>query len=129
MGNEESMETKVAKHGLQLDYIEDNIGSINSTLKEMLDLQKEVIVIMERQSNHEEYVRDGFTRINERVNEHIAEDKERLKIHGAYCDIVEHNAGKGKLAYDVVKWCGVTVGAIVLGSMMTMWLHAVKIWG
>ena len=92
-------------------------------------MQKEVIVIMERQTSHEENVRDGFTRINERLSEHITEEKERLKIHGAYCDIVEHNAGKGRLAFDVVKWCGVTVGVILVGSMVTMWLKAVKVWG
>jgi len=123
------MAERLVKHDLHLAYITENIGGINDTLKEMLVMQKEVIVIIERQTNHEETVRDGFIHVHKRLDEHISDEKERLKTHGAYCDIVAHNANKGATAYDVVKWCGITVGALALGSMFTMWLHAVKVWG
>jgi len=129
MMGEETMGEKLVKHDIQLGYITENIGGINSTLKEMMEMQKEVLVIMERQTNHEENVRDGFIHIHNRLNEYIQEEKERIKVHGEYCDLVEHNANKGAMAYGIVKWCGITVGALLIGSMFTMYLHALKVWG
>jgi len=127
--SESNVSEKLVQHDMQLGYIRENIGGINTTLKEMLEMQKEVIVIMERQTNHEETVRDGFIHIHARLTEHINEEKERLKTHGLYCDIVEHNANKGAVAYGIVKWCGITIGGLLVGSMFTMYLHAVKVWG
>ena len=98
------------------------ISEMASSMKIMVEVQSDMRIMNERIEQRHSAQKE----INKLTKEDI--DTINLRITGK-CSIVENQARNGEVAYNVLKWIGITFGTLICGSLFGTWLYVVALEG
>ena len=108
----------VAEHAVQLSFLVGTMTEIKGALKEIIQTQSDLKVIMERQINHEENNHSEHLHIHDRINKLESRCTNIEETHEEKCDAIHPKAEKGFMAFTILKWAGAIIGGLMLTSMM-----------
>lgn len=98
------------------------ISEMASSMKIMVDVQSDMRLMNERIESRHMAQKD----INKLTKEDIDNINNRISTK---CSIVEEQARDGKVAYNILKWIGITFGTLICGSLFGTWLYVVALQG
>jgi len=98
------------------------ITEMASSMKIMVDVQSDMRLMNERIETRHVAQRE----INKLNKEDIDTINTRISTK---CSVVEAQARDGKIAYNILKWIGITFGILICGSLFGTWLYVVALQG
>lgn len=94
------------------------ISEMATAMKVMVEVQSDIRIMNERAESRHNAQKDVNSLLHSRIDSvnKVVKDKSM---------IVEKEARNGQLAYDVIKWAGLTIGGLLVTSAVGAWLWVV----
>jgi hypothetical protein len=123
------IEKVVTEHAVTLGVLVHSIKKIEGFMEKTMESQLKQEVIMERLANFEEVNGNDHKHIHSRIDSIKQSIDNHVTEYETKCDLVSPKANNGQMAYNIIKWTGVTFGTLLAGTMFAMFLKAIKVWG
>ena len=105
-----------------LKQMSHGITEMASSMKIMVEVQSDMRLMNERAESR--YLAQKET--NSRLDLRIDATNKTIKDKS---ELVEKQANQGSVAYAIIKWTGITIGSILLASVVGSWLYIIALQG
>jgi len=105
-----------------LQRMSDGITEMASAMKIMVDVQSDMRLMNERIESRHIAQRETNNRLDVRIDATNKVIKDKLEL-------VEKQANQGSVAYNIIKWIGITIGSLLLTSVVGSWLYIIALQG
>jgi hypothetical protein len=105
-----------------LKQMSKGISEMAVSMKIMVDVQSDMRLMTERAESRYIAQKETNNKLDMRIDavNSAIEDKSEL---------IGKQASQGSVAYNIIKWIGITIGSILLASVVGSWLYVVAMQG
>jgi hypothetical protein len=105
-----------------LKQMSKGISEMAISMKIMVDVQSDMRLMTERAESRYIAQKETNNKLDMRIDavNSAIEDKSEL---------IGKQASQGSVAYNIIKWIGITIGSILLASVVGSWLYVVAMQG
>jgi len=103
------IEKTISEHAVTIGVLVHSFKKIEGFMEKTMESQLKQEVLMERLTNFEETNNNDHKHIHSRIDEIVVS----LKAHAP-------KAVNGQVAYNIFKWGGVTIGALLIGKYVVV---------
>ena len=101
-----------------LKQMSKGIGEMASSMKIMVEVQSDMRLMNERIESRHLNQKDTNSRLDKRIDETNKTISTNMS-----------KAENGDIAYSIIKWLGITVGGLLVASLVASWLYVVALQG
>ncbi len=98
------------------------IDEMASSMKIIADVQSDMRLMNERIESRHLAQKEANSLLHSRIDA-------TNKVIADKSLIVENGARNGNIAYNILKWIGIAVGTVLIGSIVGSWLYVVSLQG
>ncbi len=98
------------------------ISEMASSMKIMVEVQSDMRLMNERAESRYLAQKETNNRLDMRIDLTNSAIKDKS-------DLIGKQAQQGSIAYTIIKWMGITIGSLLLTSVVGSWLYVIAIQG
>jgi tetrahydromethanopterin S-methyltransferase subunit F len=105
-----------------LKQMSKGIGEMAISMRTMVEVQSDMRLMNERIESRHLAQKETNNRLDLRIDSTNKAIKDKSELIG-------RQAQQGSVAYNILKWLGITVGALLIASVVASWLYVVALQG